>query len=96
MTIFGTSNPRDMLSEGDTVLVRVTNVEAENRRIALSIDKVTVEEQEDWLHSRREDAPNYTAEIAVEGAASQASIEEDMPEDVIDNLDESVIPAATE
>lgn len=83
MTIFGTTNPRDMLRESDPVLVRVTNIEASQRRIALSIDKVTVEEQEDWMHSRRETTGDIPAAVPV------------TEEIIADELDDTDIPAAT-
>lgn len=81
MTMFGTQNPRDVLRDGEHVLVRVISIEAERQRIGLSIDKVTVDEQEEWLHNRREGGEN------VGGAA--------VIENMIDNTPDST-PAATE
>lgn len=54
MSSFGTTNPRDLVREGDPLLVRIVNVDPDRRRIGLSIDDVTIEEQENWMYARRE------------------------------------------
>ncbi len=56
MSMFGSTNPHDLLRESDEVLVRIISIEADRQRIGLSIDDVAVEEQEEWLHSRRQEA----------------------------------------
>ncbi len=55
MSMFGTQNPRDVLSQGDEVLARIVSIDPKEQRIALSIDKVSVDEQEDWMHARKGD-----------------------------------------
>ncbi|GAB4527175.1 MAG: S1 RNA-binding domain-containing protein [Anaerolineae bacterium] len=60
MSLFGTKNPHDVLSEGDQVLARIISIEPEERRIGLSIDAVTVEEQETWMHARGGDTADAT------------------------------------
>jgi small subunit ribosomal protein S1 len=54
MSRLGISTPRDMFKEGDAVLVRVINIELERKHIELSVDDVTLAEQESWLFRRRE------------------------------------------
>lgn len=56
MSMFGSTNPHDLLREGDEVLVRIISIEPERQRIGLSIDDVAIEEQEQWLHNRREES----------------------------------------
>ncbi|MFW5771710.1 MAG: 30S ribosomal protein S1 [Phototrophicaceae bacterium] len=62
MSMFGSSNPRDLLREGDKVLVRIISIEPDRQRIGLSIDDVAVEEQEEWLHGRREESLEESAQ----------------------------------
>ncbi len=56
MTMFGTQNPRDVFTDGDTMLARIIEIEPGEKRIALSIDDVSIDEQENWLHTRHEDS----------------------------------------
>lgn len=89
MSSFGTSNPRDLVREGDVVLVRIVSIEPDRQRIGLSMDDVTIEEQEEWMHKRREEdeaageasdtAPAYAASAAIasEGADETAEVEAD-------------------
>ena len=56
MSMFGSTNPHDLLREGDEVLVRIISIESDRQRIGLSIDDVAVDEQEEWLHNRRAEA----------------------------------------
>ena len=43
-----------MLRDGDPLLVRIISIEPERQRIGMSVDDVTVEEQEEWMRSRQE------------------------------------------
>ena len=62
MEMFGSSNPRDLLREGDSLLVRIVSMEPERQRIGLSVDDVTVNEQEAWMRVRQdEDASDEDA-----------------------------------
>lgn len=54
MTSLGASTPADMFREGDAILVRIVGIDPHQQHIELSIDDVTVDEQEKWLHDRRE------------------------------------------
>ena len=56
MESLGASTPRDMFREGDEVLVRIVGIDSEQQHIELSIDDVTVEEQENWMFKKREEA----------------------------------------
>ena len=54
MENLGASTPADMFRESDAVLVRIVGIDTERKHIELSIDDVSVAEQEAWLFSRRE------------------------------------------
>lgn len=55
MESLGASTPRDMFREGDDVLVRIVGIDPEQQHIELSIDDVTIEEQQAWMFSKREE-----------------------------------------
>lgn len=54
MQTLGASTPRDMFREGDDVLVRIVGIDEEQQHIELSVDDVSVAEQEEWMHRKRE------------------------------------------
>ena len=62
MSTFGSSNPRDLLREGDDLLVRIISIEPERQRIGMSVDDVTVEEQEEWMRGRQQETTDAVAE----------------------------------
>jgi small subunit ribosomal protein S1 len=72
MSSFGISNPRDLVREGDPVLVRIVSVEPERHRIGLSMDDVSVEEQEEWLHRRHQAEPVTADDDEVDPVASES------------------------
>lgn len=76
MESLGASTPRDMFREGDDVLVRIVGVNTEQQHIELSIDDVTLEEQQAWMFRKREEAQAVEAEVAVDEDAVEASEEE--------------------
>ncbi|MEO1444252.1 MAG: S1 RNA-binding domain-containing protein, partial [Chloroflexota bacterium] len=55
MQTLDTTNLRNVIREGDELLSKVITIDAERQRIGLSVDDVTVEEQEAWMFNRRED-----------------------------------------
>lgn len=56
METLGASTPRDMFREGDDVLVRIVGIDTEQQHIELSIDDVTLEEQQAWMFRKREES----------------------------------------
>ena len=80
MTSLGASTPRDMFREGDPVLVRIVGIDTEQQHIELSIDDVTVEEQQAWMYRKREEEreadPNYIEEADDIVDASDTEVEE--------------------
>ena len=46
----------DLLRKGDQLLARVVDIDPAQKRLGLSIDAVTAEEQENWLHERMDEA----------------------------------------
>jgi len=85
MSSLGASTPADMFREGDAVLVRIVGIEPVRQHIELSIDDVSVEEQEAWMYRRREASD---VEIAAEEATEE--------EDISDIPEASDAPAAAE
>jgi small subunit ribosomal protein S1 len=69
MESLGASTPRDMFRESDPVLVRIVGINTQQQHIELSVDDVTMEEQEAWMFRRREEelASTFTEEDFVEG-----------------------------
>ena len=95
MTMFGSTNPRDLLREGDALLVRIVSIEPDRQRIGLSVDDVTVNEQEAWMHARNEtDATDEEALQAAIQAELDATPEVASVEDVV--LEEEDTETATE
>jgi len=84
MESLGASTPRDMFREGDPVIVRIVGIDEVQQHIELSIDDVSVDEQQAWMHGRRED------DDVLEGVE-----EDDIPSagDEADEADEAEIEA---
>ena len=62
MTSLGASTPRDMFRESDDVLVRIVGINPEQQHIELSIDDVSVDEQQAWMFRKREEARQQASE----------------------------------
>jgi small subunit ribosomal protein S1 len=96
MSSFGTSNPRNIVREGDVALVRIISIEPQEQRIGLSMDDVTIDEQEEWMHARGDentettDEP-YVVEIGDEDATDFESV--DAVEDAVEAIEEDVVEA---
>lgn len=98
MSSFGTTNPRDLVREGDIVLVRIVGIEPDRQRIGLSMDDVTIEEQEEWMHKRREEeeasgeasetAPAYASAVAT--ATENSEVAAETNEEETDEVTEAV------
>lgn len=87
MEMFGSSNPRDMLREGDALLVRIVSLEPDRQRIGLSIDDVTVNEQEAWMRVRQDEeaSPEDALQAAID--AELAATPEVVPVDqLVDDM----------
>ncbi|QPC83565.1 S1 RNA-binding domain-containing protein [Phototrophicus methaneseepsis] len=86
MENLGASTPADMFREGDAVLVRIVGIDPERKHIELSVDDVTVAEQEEWLFRRRE--AEGTGEEIPNASASQAIVDADeAPDAAVDTVD---------
>jgi len=57
MSTYGVSNPADLVAPGDEILVRILDIDRGQQRISLSVDAVTVAEQETWMHERVKNLP---------------------------------------
>lgn len=71
MESLGASTPRDMFREGDDVLVRIVGVDTEQQHIELSIDDVTLEEQQAWMFRKREEAQAAEAEVVADDVSDE-------------------------
>ncbi|MDT8305302.1 MAG: S1 RNA-binding domain-containing protein [Anaerolineae bacterium] len=72
-------NPRDVLREGETHLLRIISIDAERQRIGLSLKAVTAAEQIDWMTRREQE---YV--VDAEGTDDRAEVVEmeSKPEEV--------------
>lgn len=62
MSTFGAADPTELIREGEEMLVRIIDIDKEQKRIALSLDSVTAEEQETWMHERMENERQQVAD----------------------------------
>lgn len=76
METLGASTPRDMFREGDDVLVRIVGIDIEQQHIELSIDDVTLEEQQAWMFRKREESQANDAENVDDTDEAVEAIEE--------------------
>ena len=77
MTSLGASTPRDMFREGDDVLVRIVGINPEQQHIELSIDDVSVDEQQAWMFRKREEARQQASEEAQNDESEEADAYDD-------------------
>jgi small subunit ribosomal protein S1 len=75
MEIIGPGTPQDVVQVGDDVLVRIVSIEADRHRMALSMKRVTYDEQLEWMETR-------AGEEVVEEEAPEAEVEESEHADV--------------
>ena len=62
MSTYGVSNPADLVAPGDEILVRILDIDRGQQRISLSVDAVTVAEQETWMHERVKNLPGESTD----------------------------------
>lgn len=55
MSTYGVTDPSELVAAGDELLVRIIDIDRTQQRISLSVDAVTVAEQEKWMHERMQD-----------------------------------------
>lgn len=77
MTSLGASTPRDMFREGDDVLVRIVGINPEQQHIELSVDDVSVDEQQAWMFRKREEARQQASEEAQDAESEEADAYDD-------------------
>jgi small subunit ribosomal protein S1 len=76
MSTFGVSSPRDLLRERDTVLARIGSIEPDRQRIGLSMDDVSVEEQETWMYNRQVLEPGSEEVLEDDSIAEELEVDE--------------------
>lgn len=67
MASYRVTNPHDFVREGDEILSRIVEIDRERRRINISLDAVSAEEQVEWMYERAE-----AAQAAVDGESEGA------------------------
>lgn len=82
MTTFGATDPTELLHEGEEILVRILEIDHDQQRIALSLDAVTAEEQEKWMHERM-------------ASGHEAPVDEGDPDDYVPETDPDEPASAT-
>jgi small subunit ribosomal protein S1 len=74
-------NPRDVLGEGETHLLRIINIDSERQRIGLSLKAVTATEQIEWMTRREQlsvpDAEGDEADVALDAEVPEAATAEE-------------------
>lgn len=101
MSNFG-NDPSNLLNRGDEVPVRIISMDLKRQRIGLSLDKVTVDEQMDWMASRANDddapeTPDDEAGLEEEPVAEMSEVTEatDVTESApTDSDEEELVPMA--
>lgn len=96
------NDPSLLLSRGDEVPVKIISMDLKRQRIGLSLDKVTVEEQMDWMAKRSKDADETAddtdepaEEVGEESAVAEvAETVEETVSEVAETVDEAVSDAA--
>ncbi|MGD8552641.1 MAG: S1 RNA-binding domain-containing protein [Anaerolineales bacterium] len=73
MEIIGPGTPQDVVQVGDDVLVRIVSIEPDRHRMALSMKRVTYDEQLEWMENR-------ATEQEIEAEAPEEEGEEEQPE----------------
>jgi small subunit ribosomal protein S1 len=89
-------HPQEVVSEGDVLTLRIIRIDADKRRMGLSLKRVDSEEymDEDWqdmLTTTNEDTPEDsgdTGEIEEEPAAAQEAVEEPVEEPAEETIEE--------
>ncbi len=76
MSKIAPATPRDMFRDGDPILVRVISVDFDRRHIELSLDDVTVEEEQAWLFKQRESQKVQDTIAPVEAVLAPVAIVE--------------------
>ena len=97
MENLGASTPADMFRDSDAVLVRIVGIDNERKHIELSIDDVSVAEQEAWLFRRREEAGDSGEELPSAAASEVIADTEEAPEastEVVAEADPEAAPEA--
>ncbi len=80
MQTLDTTNLRNVIREGDELLAKIITIDADRQRIGLSVDDVSVAEQETWMFERRGDDEGEGEAEAETADAIDAEAEEDMPQ----------------
>lgn len=76
------NDPRDILQEGETHLLRIISIDADRQRMGLSLKAVTSSEQIEWMTQREQ---SDTEEQSTAPAAEEAAVAEAGAEPVADS-----------
>jgi small subunit ribosomal protein S1 len=89
MEIIGPGTPQDVVQVSDDVLVRIVSIEPDRHRMALSMKRVTYDEQLEWMENR-------ATEQDIEAEAPQAEIDEVAEAETDDGQPEAELAEQTE
>ncbi|HSH03213.1 MAG TPA: S1 RNA-binding domain-containing protein [Anaerolineae bacterium] len=83
-------NPREVVSEGETHLLRILSIDSKRQRLGLSLKAVTAQEQIEWMAQQAspEDAPSAEEPITEE------SFDDETASDTIENNTYDDVPSA--
>lgn len=73
--VFGPATIADIVHEGDTVLVRILDIDPREERLSLSMRRVKPEEQIAWMQRQREEAGEEAVEEAAAAEPGEAGAE---------------------
>lgn len=73
MQTLGTSNLRNVIREGDSVLARIISIDVTRQRIGLSIDDVSTEKQAEWMYERHESGEDVAPAVEANIAESESA-----------------------
>lgn len=74
MGVVGFGSPEVSLHPNDTVLVRIIDLDPENKRIGLSTSRVTYEEELAWMEKRREAEADAEAQAEASNLQTEAGV----------------------
>jgi len=76
MDIIGPGTPGDVVKSGDPVLVRILTIEPDRHRMALSLKKVSYDEQMEWMAARKAEQESEPAPEAMQAEPAAEAVEE--------------------
>lgn len=83
MDTAGHSVPKDVLTTGDDVLVRIISIDAKRKRLGLSMRRVSAQETVEWMMHRQQQEEAAEAPVEETTAADEPLVEEFQTEELV-------------